>query len=170
MVCASRTEILGSHRADGGRTASDEFGSQRTPAGFRQPMLNLADRYPTELPPRTGVRDTIDEQNTYEMRPVAANIGTMEGFFDEIAKLKNDISLISDNVDQISMLHKSALVSFNEQQTREISQDLERIQNGTRKQTLDIKNRIQDLESTNSRLPNDANTELRRTQASLQLI
>ncbi|KAG0172282.1 Plasma membrane t-SNARE, secretory vesicle fusion [Apophysomyces sp. BC1015] len=127
-------------------------------------MLNPVDRYPAQLPPRTGARDTMDEQDVYEMHNVKTDISTLEGFFDEVERLRNEISIVSDNVDKITTLHKSTLVSFNEQQTRELSNDLERIQNGTRKKTVEIKNRIQDLELSNARLPNDSNTQIRRTQ------
>ena len=56
--------------------------------------------------------------------------------------LKNDISTVSDNVDRIERLHTSALVSFNEQQSRQISKDLAQIKRQTQAQNLELKDRI----------------------------
>ncbi|KAI9494440.1 t-SNARE, partial [Zychaea mexicana] len=86
-----------------------------------------------------------------------------------VDSLKNDISSVSDNVDRIERLHTTALVSFNEQQSRQISRDLAQIKRQTQKQNFDLKDRIKALEASNAQLGNDSDAQIRRSQVTAAL-
>ncbi|KAG2216951.1 hypothetical protein INT45_001422 [Circinella minor] len=120
-------------------------------------------------------RDDYDNRNheAIEMQPTQnqrtrppPNIQNMDGFFQEVDSLKNDISTVSDNVDRIERLHTSALVSFNEQQSRQISKDLAQIKRQTQAQNIELKDRIKALEASNARLPRDSSdAQIRSSQS-----
>lgn len=83
----------------------------------------------------------------------------------QIDGLKTEIGRVSDNVERIERLHTSALVSFNEQQSRDISSDLARLKAQTQAVNMNIKNRIKELDIHNARLPtNDPNRQMRLSQ------
>jgi t-SNARE complex subunit (syntaxin) len=63
----------------------------------------------------------------------------------KIDRVKSDIDAINYNVDQIGNLHNNALASFNEQQSKQIANELEKIKIGTQQKNMAIKTRIQGL-------------------------
>jgi len=102
--------------------------------------------------------------------------------------LKYDIDAINTRVDQIGSLHNNALASFNEQQSKQTARELEKIKTETQQKNTMIKNQIQggfkqclfvymesniqphilpciELENSNGRLPNNPDTQMRRSQA-----
>ncbi|KAI9268890.1 hypothetical protein BDA99DRAFT_502912 [Phascolomyces articulosus] len=154
------------------RRDSEEFGPRRTPTGYRsaqqqQPQQPLHSYRPqisnTTVTPFDNDDDDYKEfgqtrddsydrqHEAIEMQPTEQrstrqrpppDLQNMDGFFHEVDSLKNDISTVSDNVDRIERLHTSALVSFNEHQSRQISKDLAQIKRQTQAQNLELKDRI----------------------------
>lgn len=59
--------------------------------------------------------------------------------------LKIDIDSINYSIDQIGSLHNNALVSFNEQQSKQTAKQLENIKADTQKKNMNIKSRIQGI-------------------------
>ncbi|KAI9030720.1 t-SNARE [Phycomyces nitens] len=163
----------------------DRFGPSRIPAGYSSPTsrggTNPFDRNQSPfshehntspIPPRHGVRDPIDQrdlgQDNYEMQATSrpADISTMSGFFDEIERLKNEVIIVSNNVDEIDQLHNNSIASYNERQLKEISEHLQSIKNHTQKLNLDIKNRIKAIETKNAQITNSSDAQIRRSQTS----
>ncbi|KAI8334953.1 t-SNARE, partial [Chlamydoabsidia padenii] len=81
-----------------------------------------------------------------------------------IEKLKEQVHMINENIDEIERIHNSALVSLNEQQWMQMSADLERYKTETQRQNLDVKNRLKAIESSNHRF-NKSDAQIRRTQS-----
>ncbi|KAI8887611.1 t-SNARE [Backusella circina FSU 941] len=119
-------------------------------------------------PPQTYNNDSnYAPHETYEMTTPITNVSdvsTMAGFFSEIDRLKADIDSINVSIDQINNLHTTALSSFNEQQSRDTAKQLEYIKTETQRKNQSIKNRIRDMENLNTRLPNDSDTQMRKSQ------
>ncbi|KAL0090758.1 t-SNARE [Phycomyces blakesleeanus] len=148
----------------------------------RHPTNSSYERYTSSpIPPRHGVRDPIDRRDlsndNYEMQTThptrstthpdtsqPADTSTMSGFFDEIERLKNEVVIVSSNVDEIDQLHNSSIASYNEQQLKTISEQLQRLKTQTQKLNLDIKNRIKTVETANAHFPNSSDAQIRRTQ------
>ena len=57
--------------------------------------------------------------------------------------IKSDIDSVNYNIDQISNLHNNALGSFNEQQSKQTAQALNKIKTETQQKNTTIKARIQ---------------------------
>ncbi|ORZ23025.1 t-SNARE [Absidia repens] len=93
-----------------------------------------------------------------------SDIHNMQGFFDEIEKLKDQVRVINENIDEIEQIHNSALVSFNEQQWTQMSADLDRWKNDTQKRNLDVKNRLRAIEASNGQF-NKSDGQIRRSQS-----
>ncbi|OAD77648.1 hypothetical protein PHYBLDRAFT_108869, partial [Phycomyces blakesleeanus NRRL 1555(-)] len=81
-----------------------------------------------------------------------------------IERLKNEVVIVSSNVDEIDQLHNSSIASYNEQQLKTISEQLQRLKTQTQKLNLDIKNRIKTVETANAHFPNSSDAQIRRTQ------
>ncbi|KAI8970391.1 t-SNARE [Mycotypha africana] len=91
-------------------------------------------------------------------------LSTTAGFFDQIDRIKIGLNSINTNVDHIGNLHNAALETFNEQQSRQLANDLESMKQETQSINNDIKQSIRQLEAFNSQLPNDSETQMRRSQ------
>ncbi|KAI8978587.1 t-SNARE [Pilobolus umbonatus] len=104
--------------------------------------------------------------NQYELQEVTTHTDDLTGFFQEVDRLKNEIDVVNYEVDQIENLHNNALSSFNEQQSKQLARDLERIKGETQRRNATIKSGIQGLESVSASLPVTADTQMRATQIS----
>ncbi|CAO0789643.1 unnamed protein product [Mucor circinelloides] len=162
----------------------DGFGPNRRPMGTANPYLQQppVPPQPAELPPQQQPHDWgyspnqhNSERESYEMRNqqqqqqqkealTTNDLSTTSGFFDQIDRLKYDIDAINTRVDQIGSLHNNALASFNEQQSKQTARELEKIKTETQQKNTMIKNQIQELENSNGRLPNNPDTQMRRSQ------
>ncbi|KAI9321522.1 hypothetical protein BX666DRAFT_1874752 [Dichotomocladium elegans] len=61
-------------------------------------------------------------------------------------------------------LHTSALASFNDQRSREISRDLNAIKGETQRRNLEIRDGIKALELSNAQLGKTSDAQMRRSQ------
>ncbi|KAI7903931.1 t-SNARE [Cokeromyces recurvatus] len=93
------------------------------------------------------------------------NLTHTQGFLQQIDRLKYDIDSINNSIDKIGNLHSNALSTFNDQQSKQIAKEVERMKVETQKKNLYIKNSIQQLENSNGRLSlNDPNINMRKSQ------
>ncbi|CAO3587026.1 unnamed protein product [Absidia cylindrospora] len=142
---------------EGAQRPNDDFGPARTPTGYGNP-------FPASQGPPSTPTHRYNNDNTYEMQSSPSNIQTMDGFFDEIEKLKDQVRVINGNIDEIEQIHNSALVSLNEQQWAQMSADLDRWKNDTQNRNSDVKNRLKAIEASNGRF-NQSDGQIRRTQS-----
>ncbi|KAI8084609.1 t-SNARE [Halteromyces radiatus] len=143
---------------EGTQRSNDDFGPARTPTGYN----NNTNPFPQDHTNNNRYNNTA-KVDAYEMQP-PSDIHTMQGFFDEIEKLKDQVRLINENIDEIEQLHNTALVSFNEQQWAQMSSNLDRLKNETQKRNLDVKNRLKAIESSNGQF-NKSDGQIRRSQS-----
>lgn len=78
--------------------------------------------------------------------------------------ISSSIKNINRNIDLISDLHDSSLVSINEQQWKQNSRQLSQFVEDTSNMNNSIKNRIKALESSNARHPKNSDLNIRRAQ------
>ncbi|KAI9483246.1 MAG: t-SNARE [Benjaminiella poitrasii] len=109
-----------------------------------------------------NVNPITTEHESYEM---TEDLTTTQGFLKQIDRLKYDVDSINNSIDQIGNMHSNALSTLSEQQSKQIAQELEKIKAGTQQKNVYIKDRIQQLENSNSRLQmTDPNLNMRRSQ------
>ncbi|CDS12869.1 hypothetical protein LRAMOSA05053 [Lichtheimia ramosa] len=159
---------------------SEDFGPRRPPAAtYRSGGNNYGARNqpPTNYDPHESIEmrsppSYAARQQQQQSPPMAAappsrpppQLDTMDGFFSEVDDIKNEVGAVSDNVDRIERLHTSALMSFNEEQSRYISRDLAALKRETQKRNLDIKNRLKELQMANARTGNASDAQIRQSQ------
>ncbi|KAI9321528.1 t-SNARE [Dichotomocladium elegans] len=88
----------------------------------------------------------------------------MDGFLFEIEDLKRCIGIVSENVDRIERLHKSALGSYNDSQWKQCASEVDQLQGRIHAQNADIKARITAL-VTDARAANASEAEIRKAQS-----
>ncbi|KAI8069899.1 t-SNARE [Gongronella butleri] len=138
-----------------GTQNNDGFGPNRTPMGY-----NGYQRSAYQTPPPMASQPY---ETAIEMTPTH-NIDSMQGFFDEISSLKEQLRIINSNIDEIEQVHNAALVSFNEEQWAQFSSNLDRLKDNTQKRNQELKARIKALDVSNAPFPNDSNGASRRNQ------
>ncbi|ORE02747.1 t-SNARE [Rhizopus microsporus var. microsporus] len=102
--------------------------------------------------------------NTYEMSQVSPDITNIQVFFEQLDRAKNEIDSLNYQIDQIANLHSTLLQSLNDQQSRQASNDLERMKSSAQRTNFNVKAMIQEMQSGNNQLPNNSDTQMRRTQ------
>ncbi|KAI9303636.1 t-SNARE [Cunninghamella echinulata] len=101
-----------------------------------------------------------------ESRPVGSHIDItgMPGFFEEIDRLKTEINIVGNNIQEIQSLHENALISTNETQSKDLAYQLAHLKKETTQRNNDIKNRIKNLEQFNAKCTNASDSQIRRSQ------
>ncbi|KAK4517205.1 uncharacterized protein ATC70_000537 [Mucor velutinosus] len=149
----------------GGSDSTDAFGPTRTPGSngnqrFQQTTTTYESR------PSAYEMEERNHAQTAVAPTAQSDISTMEGFLAEVDDISSSIKSINRNIDLISDLHDSSLVSINEQQWKQNSRQLSQFVEDTSSMNSNIKNRIKALESSNAGHPKNSDLNIRRAQVS----
>ncbi|KAI9338140.1 t-SNARE [Pilaira anomala] len=146
----------------GGSDSTDAFGPTRTPG-----ETTSTSRYQTTTNYESPSYEMQQRQTTQNVVASAAHtdISTRDGYLAEVGEISDSIKSINHNIDLISELHDSSLVSINEQQWKKNSIQLSEFVNETSSMNTNIKNRIKSLESSNAMNPKNPDIKIRRAQA-----
>lgn len=160
----SRYTISRDRMADlrGGSDSTDAFGPARTPGRYQTTTTTTTyESRPSqsyELETRHTTQNTVSPTAT-------SDISTTEGYLAEVDDISSSIKTINRNIDLISELHDSSLVSINEQQWKQNSSQLSQFVKDTSSMNNNVKNRIKALESSNATHPKNSDLNIRRAQA-----
>ncbi|CEG63686.1 hypothetical protein RMATCC62417_00793 [Rhizopus microsporus] len=135
--------------------STDAFGPTRTPGGQVRYTTSSHEESSYEMDTRNKVSSTAQ-----------TNISTMDGYLAEIDDISASVKAINRNIDIISELHDTSLVSINEKQWKQTSKQLSQFVDETSAMNTSIKNRIKALEASNSTHPKNSDLNIRRAQVS----
>ncbi|GAA5805648.1 t-SNARE [Helicostylum pulchrum] len=147
----------------GGSDSTDAFGPTRTTGETTSSQRNQTSSYES----RPSTYEMQERQTSQNVVASAAHtdILTTDGYLAEVGEISSCIKVIHQNIDLISELHDSSLISINEQQWKKNSSQLSQFVNETSSMNTNIKNRIKALESSNAKHPNNSDLKIRRAQA-----
>lgn len=146
----------------GGSDSTDAFGPTRTPGNQRYQTTTTSTTTAHESNP-----SSYEMQTRYTSQVASAaqsDISTMEGYLAEVDDISTSIKTIHRNIDLISELHDASLVSINEQQWKQNSEQLSQFVEDTSNMNKSIKNRIQTLENSNAKHLKNSDLNIRRAQ------
>ncbi|KAI8086889.1 t-SNARE [Gilbertella persicaria] len=140
----------------GSLDSADAFGPTRT--------TGTSNRYQQQQ--QTVVEDSYElRERGQQVAPTAqTDISTMEGFLAEIDDISSSIKQVQQNIDIISELHDTSLVSINEQQWKQNSSQLSQFVQGTSEMNRNLRNRIKALEASNASHPKNSDLNIRKAQ------
>ncbi|KAG1084227.1 hypothetical protein G6F42_021881 [Rhizopus arrhizus] len=149
----------------GGSDSTDAFGPARTPGtGGNQRYQQTTTTTTYESRPSAYEMEERHRSQTAVASAAQTDISTMEGFLAEVDDISSSIKSINRNIDLISDLHDSSLVSINEQQWKQNSRQLSQFVEDTSSMNSNIKNKIKALESSNAKHPRNSDLNIRRAQ------
>ncbi|KAG2201814.1 hypothetical protein INT47_004371 [Mucor saturninus] len=144
----------------GGTDSTDAFGPTRISGENTTTTRYQARPASYEMQERPATTQNVVSSAT------RTDISTTEGYLAEVDAITADIKAINHNIELISELHDSSLVSINEKQWKQNSNQLSQFVNDTSSMNTNIKNRIKALESSNAKHPKNSDLNIRRAQAS----
>ncbi|KAJ3218999.1 Syntaxin-1A [Clydaea vesicula] len=78
-----------------------------------------------------------------------------EEFFAEIAKIRDEVAIIKQDIDQIDKIHQQALNVISEKESNEKADELEKMMDKTNKQSALIRNKLKQMDTVNKTLAKD---------------